>query len=172
MRGGHCLTAWTKKQQVVSLSISESELYAGSENSIRGIGNPERGEGPGHCMRVELASARHGTDGPGQHTRSLQVEEVRHEEGGYEREPRRLDDETVARAEDRSAHENHGLRIRGTASEETIDGELDRRQGEGEDQGRRHGEMKLVVHLASTCASMLRLSAVAGVELRGIELWP
>ena len=28
MRGGHCLKVWTKKQQVVSLSSAESELYA------------------------------------------------------------------------------------------------------------------------------------------------
>ena len=28
MRGGHCLKVWTKKQQVVSLSSGESELYA------------------------------------------------------------------------------------------------------------------------------------------------
>ena len=31
MRGGHCLKVWTKKQQVVSLSSTESELYAASE---------------------------------------------------------------------------------------------------------------------------------------------
>ena len=28
MRGGHCLNVWTKKQQVVSLSSAESDLYA------------------------------------------------------------------------------------------------------------------------------------------------
>ena len=42
-------------------------------------------------------------------TRSLKVKNVRHEEGGYERELGRLDDETTARTKDRPAYENHGL---------------------------------------------------------------
>ena len=52
VRGGHCLKVWTKKQQVVSLSTAGCELYA----AVKGIGNSERGEGPGHCMWVELTS--------------------------------------------------------------------------------------------------------------------
>ena len=42
MRGGHCLKVWTKKQQVVSLSSAESELYAAVKTASEGL-DPERG---------------------------------------------------------------------------------------------------------------------------------
>ena len=38
MRGGHCLKVWTKKQQVVSLSSAESELYAAVNTASEGLG--------------------------------------------------------------------------------------------------------------------------------------
>ena len=38
MRGGHCLKVWTKKQQVVSLSSAESELYAAVKIASEGLG--------------------------------------------------------------------------------------------------------------------------------------
>ena len=38
MRGGHCLKRWTKKQQVVSLSSAESELYAAVKAASEGLG--------------------------------------------------------------------------------------------------------------------------------------
>ena len=38
MRGGHCLKAWAKKQQVVALSSAESELYAGVKTAAEGLG--------------------------------------------------------------------------------------------------------------------------------------
>ena len=38
MRGGHCLKVWTKKQQVVSLSSAESELYAAVKTASQGLG--------------------------------------------------------------------------------------------------------------------------------------
>ena len=38
MRGGHCLNVWTKKQQVVSLSSAESELYAAVKTASEGLG--------------------------------------------------------------------------------------------------------------------------------------
>ena len=38
MRGGHCLKVWTKKQQVVSLSSAESELYAAVKTASEGLG--------------------------------------------------------------------------------------------------------------------------------------
>ena len=38
MRGGHCLKVWTKKQQVVSLSSAESELYAAVKTATEGLG--------------------------------------------------------------------------------------------------------------------------------------
>ena len=38
MRGGHCLKVWTKKQQVVSLSSAESELYAAVKAASEGLG--------------------------------------------------------------------------------------------------------------------------------------
>ena len=37
MRGGHCLKVWTKKQQEVSLSSAESELYA-AVKTAEGLG--------------------------------------------------------------------------------------------------------------------------------------
>ena len=37
MRGGHCLEVWTKKQQVVSLSSAESELYAAVKTASEGL---------------------------------------------------------------------------------------------------------------------------------------
>ena len=38
MRGGHCLKVWTNKQQVVSLSSAESELYAAVKTASEGLG--------------------------------------------------------------------------------------------------------------------------------------
>ena len=38
MRGGHCPKVWTKKQQVVSLSSAESELYAAVKTALEGLG--------------------------------------------------------------------------------------------------------------------------------------
>ena len=38
MRGGNCLKLWTKKQQVVSLSSAESELYAAVKTASEGLG--------------------------------------------------------------------------------------------------------------------------------------
>ena len=38
MRGGHCLKEWTKKQQVVSLSSTESELFAAVKTASEGLG--------------------------------------------------------------------------------------------------------------------------------------
>ena len=38
MRGGHCLKVRTKKQQVVSLSSAESELYAAVKAATQGLG--------------------------------------------------------------------------------------------------------------------------------------
>ena len=61
-------------------------------------GQPQR-IGQGETRRhAELVDAR-----------SLQVKKVPHEEGGYEREPRRHDDETTTGTIDRAACENHGL---------------------------------------------------------------
>ena len=38
MRGGHCLKTWTKKQQVVSLSSAESELYGAVKAASERLG--------------------------------------------------------------------------------------------------------------------------------------
>ena len=38
MRGGHCLEVCTKKQQGVSLSTAESELYAAVKTASEGLG--------------------------------------------------------------------------------------------------------------------------------------
>ena len=45
-------------------------------------------------------------------TGGIQVGPVRHEESRHEREPRRLDDETDAEIENRTAHGHHGPRVR------------------------------------------------------------
>ena len=37
MRGAHCLKVWTKKQQVMSLSIAESELCAAVKTASEGL---------------------------------------------------------------------------------------------------------------------------------------
>ena len=98
MRGGHCLKVWTKKQQVVSLSSAESELYAAVNRG------PERGKGPGHIVWAEPTLGRLGNDGLGQSqgagqsearrhaesvdTGGIQVRQVRHEEGRHEPLPK------------------------------------------------------------------------------------
>ena len=121
MRGSHCLKVWTEKQQVVALSSAESGLYAAVKMAS------ELGEGPGDCTQTEFAPGCLSDDVPGQSegtgqgearrhaesvdTGGIQVRPVRHEEGRHEREPRRLDDETAGKAEDRAAHGRHGLRI-------------------------------------------------------------
>ena len=38
MSCGHCLKVWTKKQQVVSLSTSDSELFAAVKAASEGLG--------------------------------------------------------------------------------------------------------------------------------------
>ena len=52
MRGGHCLKTWTKKQQVVSLSSAESQLYAAVKASIRRSRGRELGKGLGCDVRA------------------------------------------------------------------------------------------------------------------------
>ena len=49
-------------------------------------------------------------------TGGIEGRPVRHEEGGYKHEPRRLDDETSTWTKDHAAYANHGLRTRGAAS--------------------------------------------------------
>ena len=46
-------------------------------------------------------------------TGGIQIWPVHHEESRHEREPSRLDDETAGKAEDRTAHGHHGLRVHG-----------------------------------------------------------
>ena len=38
MRGGHCLKTWSKKQQAVSLSSAESEVYSAAKTASGGLG--------------------------------------------------------------------------------------------------------------------------------------
>ena len=58
MRGGHCLQTWTKKQQVVSLSLAESELCAAVKAGSEGLGVQSFGKGLGCDVRAELAPGR------------------------------------------------------------------------------------------------------------------
>ena len=41
----------------------------------------------------------------------FQVREICHKEGRHEREPRRLDDQATTGAKDRTAEDDHGLRV-------------------------------------------------------------
>ena len=107
MRCGHCLKVWTKQQQVASLSTAESQLYAALKTASEGLGIPSVAKDLGIVCRLNL----HLDATPGQPEgrarqsaatcrtcgyKKLQVKKkkVRHEEGGYALEPRRLDDET------------------------------------------------------------------------------
>ena len=104
---------WTKKQQVVSLSSAESELYAAVKTASEGLG---RGKGLGDIVWTESTSGRLSNDvliqpqrtGKSEARRhaesvvkgSIQDRQVRHEEGRYEREPSRPNEETTAETED------------------------------------------------------------------------
>ena len=68
MTGGHCLKVWTKKQQVVSLSTAESELYAAVKTASEGLGI-QRGNGLGDSMWAEPTSGCLSDDVPGQSQR-------------------------------------------------------------------------------------------------------
>ena len=112
MRGGHCLKVWTKKQQVVSLSSAESELYAAVKTASEGLGVQRVTKDLGILCGLEPTLGRLGNDGLGQSQRAgqsearrhaesvdtggIQVRQVRHEEGRHEREPSRFNDETAA----------------------------------------------------------------------------
>ena len=54
MRGGHCLKVWTKKQQVVSLSSAESELYAAVKTASEGLGVQSVAKDLGISCRLNL----------------------------------------------------------------------------------------------------------------------
>ena len=55
MRGGHCLEVWTKKQQGVSLSTAESELYAAVKTASEGLGIQSVAKDLGDSMGAESA---------------------------------------------------------------------------------------------------------------------
>ena len=111
MRGGHCLKVWTKKQQVVSLSSAESELYAAVKTASEGLEVQSVAKDLGIFCELNLhldASATMGLVNrrdTGQSearrhaesvdTGGIQVRQVRHEEGRHEREPSRFNDETA-----------------------------------------------------------------------------
>ena len=65
MRGGHCLKVWTKKQQVVSLSSAEKELYAAVKTASEGLGVQSVAKDPGHIAWAEPTLGRLGNDGRG-----------------------------------------------------------------------------------------------------------
>ena len=54
MRGGHCLKVWTKKQQVVTLSSAESELYAAVKTASEGLGVKSVAKNLGISCRLNL----------------------------------------------------------------------------------------------------------------------
>ena len=99
MRGGHCLKVWTKKQQVVSLSSAESELYAAVKTASEGPGIQSITKDMGIFVRVESALGCFSNTVPGQPQRfgqgkaepvdtgGFQSRAIRHEERRHEREP-------------------------------------------------------------------------------------
>ena len=110
-RGGHRLKVGTKKQQVVSLSSAESDLYAAVKNCIRRLGIH------GDVVWTESTSGRLSNDvlgpqrtGQGETRHPSQVGSSRRSR--HERENSRRTDETNAEIENRAAHEHHGSRVR------------------------------------------------------------
>ena len=51
--GGHCLKAWTKKQQVVVAVFRRERAVRRSQNCVRRARNPESGNGLGNIMWTE-----------------------------------------------------------------------------------------------------------------------
>ena len=104
MRGGHCLKVRIKKEQVVSLSAAESELYAAVKTASEGLGIQSVAKDLGTVCGAEPTSGCLSNDVPGQPLRigqdetrrhekpvytgiNIQVQKIRHEESRYEREP-------------------------------------------------------------------------------------
>ena len=108
-RGGRCLKAWTKKQQVVSPSSPESELYAAVKAASEGLGIQSVAK---DIVCAESTPGRLRNSVPGQSQRARQqVGLARHEEGWHERESSQLDDESATVTENRTTDEPHGLRV-------------------------------------------------------------
>ena len=78
---------WTKKHQVASLSTAEGELYAAVKTASERLGIQSVAKALGIACGLHL----HLDAGPTMclvDTRGLQVRKVRHEDSGYESEPR------------------------------------------------------------------------------------
>ena len=78
MRGGHCLKVWTKKQQVVSLSTAESELYAAVRTASERLGIQSVAKDLGIPVWAESTSGCFSDEVPGQPQRIGQGETRRH----------------------------------------------------------------------------------------------
>ena len=74
MRGGHCLKVWTKKQQVVALSSTESELYAAVKTASEGLGVQSVAKDLGDNVPTEFASGCLSNVEPGQPWRPAKSE--------------------------------------------------------------------------------------------------
>ena len=112
MRGGHCLKVWTKKQQAVSLSSAESELYAAVKTASEGLGVQSVAKDLGILCGLSLhldASTTMGLVnrrglGKAKHVdmQNLWIQEASKsgryvtKKGRHEREPSRFNDETTA----------------------------------------------------------------------------
>ena len=64
--GGHCLTVWTKKQQVAYLSAAESEFVRCSQIRVGKARDTEREKRPRDSVRANPALGCLRDDGPGQ----------------------------------------------------------------------------------------------------------
>ena len=126
MRGGLCLTVWAKKQQAVSRSTADSELYVAVKTASEGLGIQRVAKDLGtvcglhlhldatvtKCLvnRRGLANAKHVDMQNLRIQKGLQVKKVRREEGGYEREPLPTQmTKPMHGTKDRAGYENHGL---------------------------------------------------------------
>ena len=140
MSGGHCLKVWTKKQQVVSLSTADSELYASVKTASEGLGiqsvAKDLGIACGLSLHLDATATmclvnRRGL-GKAEHVdmQNLWVQEatkskkVRHEEDVFEREPRRLDDETTTGTKDRTAWSVKGYIARNWGAHSNVQSEV------------------------------------------------
>ena len=102
MRGGHCLKVWTKKQQVMSLSTAESELYAAVKTAsevfwIQSVAK-DLGISCGLNLHLDASATMCLVNHRGLAKRSTSTCRIcghSHEEGRHEREPSRVNDETL-----------------------------------------------------------------------------
>ena len=126
MRGGHCVNVRTKRQQVLSLSTAEGELYAAVKKRVRGDWEfksfaKDLGIVCGLNLHLDVTATMRQVNrrglGKAKHVdmQNLWIQEASRsmkfvtKKEGTNVNSRRLDDETTIGTKDRAAYENHGL---------------------------------------------------------------